>query len=80
MTVILADKQFIKYYNVNPNRQGVIATIPWASTGKCSRPERDSCAELDQGIAQLFLGGTLANWIGRLWTLRLSILFMILGV
>lgn len=34
MTVILADKQFIQYYHVNANRSGVIATIPWASTGE----------------------------------------------
>jgi hypothetical protein len=34
MTVILADKQFIKYYNVDANRSGIIATIPWAATGK----------------------------------------------
>jgi hypothetical protein len=33
MTVILADKQFIEYYNVDATRSGVIATIPWASTG-----------------------------------------------
>ena len=37
MTVILADKQFIKYYGVGATRSGVIATIPWASTGMCSR-------------------------------------------
>lgn len=34
MTVILADKQFIKYYAVDATRSGIIATIPWASTGK----------------------------------------------
>lgn len=33
MTVILADKQFISYYNVDATKSGVIATIPWASTG-----------------------------------------------
>lgn len=33
MTVILADKQFISYYSVDATRSGVIATIPWASTG-----------------------------------------------
>lgn len=33
MTVILADKQFVDYYNVDDNRSGIIATIPWASTG-----------------------------------------------
>lgn len=64
MTVILADTQFTEYYNIDSNRQGVVATIPWASTG----------------IAQLFAGGMLANWLGRIWTLRLSILFMCLGV
>lgn len=34
MTVILADKQFTDYYGVDADRQGVIATIPWATTGK----------------------------------------------
>lgn len=34
MTVILADPQFRDYYGVNSTKQGVIATIPWASTGK----------------------------------------------
>lgn len=33
MTVILADKQFIDYYGVDSTRSGVIATIPWATTG-----------------------------------------------
>lgn len=34
MTVILADKQFIAYYNVDATRRGVISTIPWATTGR----------------------------------------------
>ena len=34
MTVILADKEFISYYAVDATKSGVIATIPWASTGK----------------------------------------------
>lgn len=34
MTVILADKQFIEYYGVDATRSGIIATIPWATTGK----------------------------------------------
>jgi hypothetical protein len=34
MTVILADKQFIEYYDVDANKSGVIATIPWATTGQ----------------------------------------------
>lgn len=39
MTVILADKQFIQYYNLGDNasgndRSGLVATIPWATTGK----------------------------------------------
>lgn len=50
MTVILADKQFTSYYHVTADRQGVIAVIPWATTG----------------LAQLFVGGTLAALIGRL--------------
>ena len=33
MTVILADKDFIKYYSVDAQKTGVIATIPWATTG-----------------------------------------------
>lgn len=28
MTVILADKQFNEYYNINANRSGLVATIP----------------------------------------------------
>lgn len=56
MTVILADKQFIEYYHVDATRTGVIAVIPWATNG----------------LSQLFVGGTLASWIGRLWTIRLS--------
>lgn len=64
MTVILADDQFNTYYNIDANRSGIVATIPWASTG----------------FAQLFLGGTLASWLGRLWALRISIVFMCIGV
>lgn len=36
MTVILADKQFISYYNIDANKSGLVATIPWAMTGKPS--------------------------------------------
>lgn len=64
MTVILADEQFTNYYSITPDRQGVVATIPWATTG----------------LAQLFIGGTLASWLGRIWALRISIVFMCLGV
>lgn len=64
MTVILADDQFNGYYHMTPNRQGIVATIPWASTG----------------LAQICLGGTLASLVGRLWALRISIVFMCLGV
>lgn len=32
MTVILADDQFYKYYQMTPARQGVVATIPWATS------------------------------------------------
>ncbi|KAL1986656.1 hypothetical protein VTN96DRAFT_6034 [Rasamsonia emersonii] len=64
MTVILADKQFTQYYNIDSNKQGLVATIPWAMTG----------------VAQLFLGGSLASWLGRLWALRVSIIIMIIGV
>jgi hypothetical protein len=34
MTIIFVDKQFISYYNVDASRSGIIATIPWATTGK----------------------------------------------
>ncbi|KAK2731465.1 hypothetical protein FQN55_004664 [Onygenales sp. PD_40] len=64
MTVILADKQFIDYYDIDANRSGIVATIPWATTG----------------LAQLAIGGTLANKLGRLWALRVSITVMIIGV
>jgi hypothetical protein len=64
MTVILADTQFNTYYNMTPNRQGIIASIPWAATG----------------MAQLFIGGTLASLLGRLWALRIAIVFMCLGM
>ena len=33
MTVILADKQFIEYYDIDADRQGLVASIPWAMTG-----------------------------------------------
>lgn len=32
------------------------------------------------GLAQLFIGGTLASLVGRLWALRISICLMIIGV
>jgi len=64
MTVILADDQFTAYYNLTPTRQGVIATAPWATTG----------------LAQLFVGGLLASYLGRIWALRIAIVFMCLGV
>ncbi|KAJ4335810.1 hypothetical protein N0V95_008804, partial [Ascochyta clinopodiicola] len=64
MTVILADKQFIEYYNVDADRTGTIAAVPWATTG----------------LAQLFVGGTLASIVGRLWALRISIVVMIIGI
>lgn len=64
MTVILADKQFNEYYRMTPNRQGIVAVIPWASTG----------------LAQLCVGGTLASYVGRLWALRLSIVLMCIGM
>ncbi|QIW96337.1 hypothetical protein AMS68_001855 [Peltaster fructicola] len=64
MTVILADDQFTSYYGIDANKQGIVATIPWATTG----------------LAQLFIGGSLAAWLGRLWALRLSIIFMCIGV
>lgn len=28
----------------------------------------------------MFVGGTLANWLGRLWALRVSIVVMVIGV
>lgn len=64
MTVILADEQFIEYYHVDADRTGTIAVVPWATTG----------------LAQLFVGGTLASLVGRLWALRISIVVMGPGV
>ncbi|KAJ5192033.1 uncharacterized protein N7498_011018 [Penicillium cinerascens] len=64
MTVILADEQFIHYYGINAAKSGLVAVIPWAMTG----------------VAQIYLGGTLASWLGRLWALRISICIMIIGV
>lgn len=64
MTVILADDQFVKYYDVDANKTGTIAAVPWATTG----------------LAQLFVGGTLASIVGRLWALRISMVVMMLGV
>jgi uncharacterized membrane protein len=56
MTVILGDEQFKEYYHADANRTGIIAVIPWAT----------------QGLAQLFVGGTLASVFGRMWTIRIS--------
>jgi len=36
MTVILADKRFTEYYNIDDDRRGLVATIPWAMTGECA--------------------------------------------
>ena len=83
MTVILADEQFIKYYSVDAQKTGVIATIPWATTGMFGNEighQRGSTDSLRLGLAQLFIGGTLASYVGRLWALRASIVFMCLGV
>lgn len=35
---------------------------------------------IDVGLAQLCVGGTLANLVGRLWALRISIFVMCIGV
>jgi len=43
MTVILADKQFLDYYNIDANRSGIVATIPWAMTGICSCMWESTC-------------------------------------
>jgi hypothetical protein len=56
MTVILDDSQFKEYYHVDSIRSGVIAVAPWAFIG----------------LSQLFVAGTLARAIGRLWTIRCS--------
>lgn len=82
MTVILADEQFIEYYGVTPGRSGVIATIPWATTGML---RISICQELQMligpaGVAQLCIGGTLASMVGRIWTMRLSLVVMIIGM
>jgi len=54
VSVMLNDPQFKEYYHTDSTRQGVIAVIPWAT----------------QALAQLYVGGSLAAWIGRLWTIR----------
>lgn len=38
------------------------------------------CLTISEGVAQLFVGGTLANLVGRLWALRISICVMVIGV
>lgn len=42
--------------------------------------EKDQVAKRSSGLAQLFVGGILADKIGRLWALRLSIVCTIIGV
>lgn len=34
MTVIFADDQFVEYYDMDSNKQGIVATAPWATTGR----------------------------------------------
>ncbi|KAJ5805617.1 uncharacterized protein N7503_003219 [Penicillium pulvis] len=64
MTVILADDQFISYYGINDAKSGLVAVIPWVMTA----------------VAQIFFGGILASWRGRLWALRIAICIVIIGV
>jgi len=67
MTVILADKEFNTYYAVDATRRGVIATIPWASTGGfrvccillC---ERQTNPFDDQALLNCALGGVWLAW------------------
>ena len=33
-----------------------------------------------KGLAQLFIGAFLANWLGRLWAMRVGIVITIIGV
>jgi hypothetical protein len=88
MTVILADKQFIEYYSIDANRSGLVATIPWAMTGIFPSGQLSFLSfciaktnlQFLIGLAQLWLGGFLAGWLGRLWALRISICIMIIGV
>jgi hypothetical protein len=56
MSVILADDQFIKYYNVDSQRSGIIAIITWPAIG----------------IVQLGLGGYIATTFGRLGSIRIG--------
>lgn len=87
--MILADKQFIEYYSIDANRSGLVATIPWAMTGIYPHGQlrlsflgffiKTNHRNLI-GLAQLWLGGFLAGWLGRLWALRISICIMIIGV
>lgn len=37
-------------------------------------------SKLVDSVAQVYLGGTLAGWLGRLRALRISICIMIIGV
>jgi preprotein translocase subunit Sec63 len=78
-------------YNVDANKRGIIATIPWATTGKpqffshTSHPlprfqASSFRSDYVPGVAQLFVGGTLASLVGRLWALRISIFVMCIGV
>lgn len=49
---------------MTPDRQGIVSTAPWATTA----------------LAQIFIGGTMASLLGRLWAIRISITFMCIGV
>jgi len=64
MTVVLASKDFIAYYNIDSTKSGTVAVLPWASTG----------------FAYIFIAGNLASTVGRLWALRISISTMCIGV
>ncbi|GAB7364469.1 hypothetical protein MBLNU230_g5279t1 [Neophaeotheca triangularis] len=63
VTVILADEHFNEYYSLTPNLQGLFSIIPWATTA----------------VAQIWVGGALAAWVGRLWAVRLAIACNIVG-
>ena len=80
MTVILADEQFVAYYGIDATRSGVVATVCPSLLLRRTPTDEGQIPWATTGLAQLCVGGTLANWLGRLWALRISILFMCIGV
>lgn len=62
---------------------GRVSSLPYHGrqlVRRFSRVRRLQMLTLGTGLAQVFVGGTLANMVGRLWALRISILLMCIGV